>query len=113
MRMDMKLCQEPFEKIASKEKTIELRLYDEKRRMLSVGDKIRFTLVDDDRQTIDATVVNLHLFSSFRELFSTDLFCKCGCQDMSIDQAVNNMRKYYTETQEEKYGVVGIEICID
>ncbi|MGN0789241.1 MAG: ASCH domain-containing protein [Christensenellales bacterium] len=109
----MKLWQEPFDKIKKREKTIELRLYDEKRRLLSVGDKIRFTLVDDDSQTIDATVVNLYLFSSFRELLSTDLFDKCGCGGTSIDQAVSNMRKYYTEKQEEEYGVVGIEIDID
>ncbi|MGN0796982.1 MAG: ASCH domain-containing protein [Christensenellales bacterium] len=109
----MKLCQEPFDKIGKHEKTIELRLYDEKRRLLSVGDDIRFTLVGDESQTIDATVVALHVYPSFRALFSTDLFNKCGCKGMSIEQAVDSMRKYYTKSEEEACGVVGIEIIID
>ena len=37
----MKLHASPFEKIKSGEKTIELRLFDEKRRQIKVGDTIR------------------------------------------------------------------------
>ena len=40
--MNMKLNKEPFEKIKSGEKTIELRLYDEKRRKIKAGDTICF-----------------------------------------------------------------------
>ena len=43
----MKLQLNPFEKIQSGTKTIELRLNDEKRQLLSVGDKIEFSLVDN------------------------------------------------------------------
>lgn len=55
-------------------------------------------------------VINLQQFSSFRELFLTKLFDKCGLGDVSIDEAVDSMSQYYTEKEETKYGVIGIEI---
>ena len=45
-------------------------------------------------------------------LFFTNLFYKCGYGDLSVDKAVESMRQYYTEYEEEKYGIIGIEICI-
>ena len=38
----MKLNRDPFEKIKSGSKTIEMRLFDEKRQRISVGDFIEF-----------------------------------------------------------------------
>ena len=39
----MKLNPAPFEMIKSGQKTIELRLYDEKRQLVNIGDEIVFT----------------------------------------------------------------------
>ncbi len=108
----MKLRREPFDNIINGIKTIELRLYDEKRQLINVGDKIMFSLIDGFSQQVETVVVKLHRFTSFRELFLTNHFCKCGCGDLSIDEAVERMRQYYTENEEEKYGIIGIEICI-
>ena len=44
--VEMKLDKEPFEKIKSGEKTIELSLYDEKRRKIREGDIIVFICRD-------------------------------------------------------------------
>ena len=81
--------------------------------MIKVGDKIRFSLIDEPNQTVETTVIKLHGFSSFKELFLTELFSKCGCGGMTIEDAVKSMRQYYTKEQEEKYGVLGIEIIIN
>ena len=43
MNHEMNLHNEPFKKIMEGTKTIELRLYDVKRRALKVGDVIEFT----------------------------------------------------------------------
>lgn len=40
---EMKLHESPFKKIKSGKKTVELRLYDDKRRKINIGDKILFT----------------------------------------------------------------------
>ena len=42
MEFSMKLQPLPFSMIESGRKTIELRLYDEKRRLIAIGDTIRF-----------------------------------------------------------------------
>ncbi len=48
----MKLRPNPFSMIKSRQKTIELRLYDEKRQLLSVGDIIRFVNTKDETDVL-------------------------------------------------------------
>ena len=43
MKYNMKLNNEPFNLIKNGTKTVELRLNDEKRKLLNIGDKIEFT----------------------------------------------------------------------
>ena len=40
---NLKLQQKPFNSIKNKEKTIEMRLYDDKRKLIKTGDEIIFT----------------------------------------------------------------------
>ncbi len=40
--IEMHLADEPFEKIKSGEKTVEIRLYDEKRKAIKIGNGIVF-----------------------------------------------------------------------
>ena len=56
----MNLASEPFEQICSGAKTIELRLYDEKRQAVSAGDTIIFTNLADNHQ-VRAKVLELRL----------------------------------------------------
>ena len=110
---EMKLNSAPFEMIKSGEKTIELRLYDEKRRQVKVGDKIIFTN-NTTGETLNTTVAKLHRFDSFEELYKTLPLLKCGYTAESVDNAgPDDMKKYYSEAQQKKYGVVGIELCLD
>ena len=44
MKYNMKLNNEPFNLIKNGTKTVELRLNDEKRKLLNIGDKIEFTI---------------------------------------------------------------------
>ena len=51
----MKLNRDPFEKIKSGSKTIEMRLFDEKRQRISVGDFIEFSSAEKNTDTSDCT----------------------------------------------------------
>ena len=107
----MKLHAAPFENIARGIKTIELRLYDEKRRTVKVGDEIEFTHSKDATRTLHARVVALHVFPSFTELYQSLPLLKCGYTESDIATAdPSDMDLYYTKEQQQKYGVVGIEI---
>ena len=110
MKHKMNLIKEPFDKIASGQKTIELRLYDEKRRAVGVGDVITFVCTEDSRQ-ISTRVVALYVFDSFEELYRTMPLTSCGYTSENVHRArPEDMEKYYSAEEIRKYGVVGIEI---
>ena len=106
----MNLASEPFEQISSGAKTIELRLYDEKRQTVSAGDTIIFTNLADNRQ-VSAKVLKLHIFNSFKELYNNLPLNKCGYAEQDLDSASpDDMLAYYPKEKQERYKVVGIEI---
>ena len=114
MKHYMNLCPEPFEMIRSGEKTIELRLNDEKRKAISVGDTIVFTNTQDNSRQISTTVTALHKFKNFAELYSNLPLLKCGYTEEDIDSAKpEDMNVYYSKELEEKYGALGIELAVD
>ena len=106
MIYQMKLKDNPFRRISEGRKTIEIRLYDEKRRLVQPDDYIEFTNMEDGKK-IKTKVIKLHLFNSFKELFD-----KFDNSYLGHDEKVDykRMYDYYTEEEEKEYGVVGIEI---
>lgn len=112
MKHRMNLAPQPFEMIADGTKTIELRLYDEKRRGIGVGDEITFVHTES-KEEIRAKVIALHLFDSFKELYHALPLLKCGYTEADVASArPSDMDVYYTAEQQEQYGVVGIEIAV-
>ena len=108
---NMKLNSSPFEMIKSGQKTIELRLFDEKRQQVKVGDKIVFTNTTTG-ETLNTTVVKLHRFDSFEELYKSLPLLKCGYTTENVDNAKSSdMEQYYSVGEQNKYGVVGSELC--
>ena len=111
MEFKMKLDSLPFLMIESGRKTIELRLYDEKRRRIAVGDTIRFSDLKKPEKTILTEVKELFIFNSFDELYSVLPLTECGYTIETVESASpKDMLKYYTPEQEKQYGVVGIRI---
>ena len=107
---EMKLRPEPFAKIKSGTKTIELRLYDEKRQKIQVGDVIIFTSTESGEQ-IRSIVKKLHRFDSFEVLYKSLPLLKCGYTPEDVDTAQpSDMEAYYSTEEQQKYGVVGIEL---
>ncbi len=108
---EMNLHDAPFASIASGQKVIELRLWDEKRRMIKVGDQICFRKKSDE--SITAIVYALHLFSDFSALYEA-LIPLVGAIGLGYAPGETpdpaDMLDYYTEERIAQYGVVGIEI---
>lgn len=113
MVYEMKLNPEPFEKIRDGRKNVELRLYDEKRRKLEIGDDIIFTRLPDEEEKIAVRVKALLRFESFEDLFKMIPPERCGNEvGTPASEAALGMRKYYSEEQERKHGVLGIGISV-
>ncbi|MCI5702626.1 MAG: ASCH domain-containing protein [Bacilli bacterium] len=108
MKHEMKLNNEPFECIKNGTKTIELRLNDEKRKLLTVGDYIEFTnRVTNEKLLVE--VIDLFKYNSFEELYKHFNKIEMG---YSINEEANpkDMENYYSKEEQEKYGVLGIKI---
>lgn len=111
MKHNMRLNARPFNMMKQGIKTIELRLYDDKRKMIRVGDEIEFTNSTVPDLSLRCHVVALHIFSSFEELYSALPLLKCGYTDSDISTASpSDMDLYYSKENQNKYGVIGIEI---
>ena len=107
---NMKLHPSPFEMIKCRKKTIELRVYDEKRQRIKPGDEIIFTNTETG-ETLHTTVIRLHRFDSFEELYNALPLLECGYTVDDISKAhPSDMQQYYSAEEQKKYGVVGIEI---
>jgi len=106
----MKLKPEPFSAIKRGVKTFELRLYDEKRRAVRIGDLIEFTSTESG-ETCVRRVAALHLFASFSELYAALPLDKCGYTEENIESASpDDMNIYYSPEEQSNFGVVAIEL---
>lgn len=107
----MKLRPLPFSGIASGRKTIELRLLDEKRRRIRVGDTLIFSNTDDDTATLTCAVRALYVFANFDDLYRALPLEKCGYLPEEVSRAsAKDMEQYYSAQEQALYGVIGIEI---
>ncbi len=103
----MKLNQEPFEKIKNGTKTVEFRLYDEKRRTVQIGDEIEFSKLPELQEKLLVKVIDLYKEESFAKLFKKVF---AGGDENEVRKKAESMYKFYTPEKEKEYGVVGIKI---
>ena len=103
----MKLNESPFERIKNGTKTIEFRLYDEKRRKIKIGDKIEFSKLPELQEIILVEVVDLYREETFEKLFK-----KLYTDEEEIKRKTNSMYQYYSPEKEKEYGVIGIKISL-
>lgn len=109
----MNLSPSPFSRIADGSKTIELRLNDEKRQKIAVGDTIVFTHTET-KETLSAKVLALHKFPDFEALYKALPLEKCGYKVSELATAhYTDMEEYYSQEKIQKYGALGIEITLD
>ena len=106
MTHKMRLVDFAFRKMQEGEKTIEIRLNDEKRRLIKIGDIIEFEHIDTG-EILKTEVINLYKFDTFQELFDTFEHTKLGISDNDDASIMNN---FYTKEDQEKYKALGIEI---
>lgn len=113
MTHTLNLSPQPFAMMQSGRKTIELRLWDEKRSQIRVGDTLRFVHTDDSARTLTARVTALHRFPNFAALYAALPLDKCGYlpEEVAIASPAD-MNVYYSAEKQACYGVVGIEIAL-
>ena len=109
----MKLNAGPFALMAGGLKTIELRLNDEKRQTVQIGDRIVFSNASNENEQITVQVVDLHRFGDFAELYTSLPLDTCGYLPEQMGTASPaDMDAYYSAEQQARYGVLGIEVTL-
>ena len=89
-------------------KTIEMRLYDEKRKKIKVGDTIVFTN-NKTKDLLCVKVTNLFVYDSFETLYKNFAKHEIGYMDNEIANP-SDMELYYPKEKQDKYGVLAIQI---
>ena len=105
---EMRLNNEPFNKIKEGTKTVELRLLDEKRKTLRIGDKIVFTNRDNNEK-IDVLITNLFKADNFAPIYEKYSKVAMGYNEED-DAKPEDMEEYYSKEEIKKYGCIAIEI---
>lgn len=105
--MEMRLNEAPFNLIKNGLKRIEVRLNDDKRQKLNIGDEIKFK----NRKTgeiINTKVIDLLYYSSFPLLAKNNNISDFGSKNK--DKLLASLNALYKEEEVKKYGVLGIVI---
>lgn len=104
----MNLQPKYFDFIKDGTKRIELRLYDEKRRSIQLGDIIEFAKSDDEK--FKAEVVGLLRYNSFADLFEDFDISILADSPMTKQELLEVLGEFYSEEKQAEFGVIGIRI---
>lgn len=108
MEMIVHLHSDVFEIVKKGIKDIEVRVNDEKRRKLNVGDSLVFLKRPLEDEMIKVKVKSLEYYDNFKELVNhydmKRIYLECYTKEMYLKE----MERFYTEDEQKKYGVVAI-----
>lgn len=103
----MHLESEIFDLVNNNIKDIEIRLNDEKRKKLKVGDIINIVNRESNK-SINVKIINLEYFQSFNECINNYDLNRLYNNKITCNEFIQLLYKFYTKEDEIKYGVVAI-----
>ena len=101
-----------FDKVKDGTKTVEMRLYDEKRKHLRVGDQILFRERDNELNKVRTIIRKIEVYKNFNELYGFYNKVALG-YDENQEANPKDMEKYYPIEKQNEFGVVAITIELD
>ena len=110
MTHEMKLQPKYFDYILNGTKRIEIRLNDEKRKKIKLGDIIKFLKETDLKESFEAQVIGLLKYNSFEELLRDYDISILSDANMTKDELISTLEQFYTKEKQKQYGVLGIRI---
>lgn len=104
----MRLQEKYFNLVQQGKKTIELRLFDEKRQLIRVGDVIEFCFAERPEIRCLKTVISIYRAQNFEQLcFMIDVY-RAGFEN--AEELIKEVSKFYSLEEQSKYGVIAIEL---
>ncbi|KAB8135753.1 ASCH domain-containing protein [Gracilibacillus oryzae] len=112
MKHNMGLYETPFNSIKTGKKIVEVRLNDEIRRKVRIGDNITFTKLSGSKETLTVEVTELREFPTFREMYKSIPAKDFDAVGGSIDEMVQQTYQIYSPEQEKEWGTLAINIRV-
>lgn len=110
MENKIKLQPQYYNYILYGTKRIEIRLYDEKRQQIKIGDTIIFLKEPDLNESFKAKVTGLLRYNSFEDMFKDFDTSILSDKSMTKKDLINVLEQFYTKEKQKQYGVLGIRI---
>lgn len=108
MKHLMKVQLKYYEAIKDGIKQIELRLYDEKRKEIKLGDTIEILKEPDLKERILVKVIGLLHYESFPMLLRDFDSSILAGSTVSKEELLRDLEVYYPKEKQAKFGVLGI-----
>ena len=108
MEMIVHLDDDVFKIVKEGKKDIEVRVNDEKRRKLKVGDTLIFLKRPNEDEEIRAKVIALDYYDTFESLVCNYEMERIYKADYTKDQWLKEMDRFYTLDEQKEWGVVAI-----
>lgn len=106
----MGLYEEYFKAIKNGKKTVEVRLNDEKRRKIKIGDTIEFIKVPERNETMQVKVTELRSYDTFKSMYKEIPFEEFDCEGWTMKEMIDGRYDIYTPEQEKQWGTLAISI---
>lgn len=107
MTHKMNLQDKYFDFIKNGTKRIELRLNDEKRQQIKIGDSIEFS---NEKYKFTTKVIGLLKYQDFKTLFNDFGIEILAERTMTKEELLGVLSEFYTPEKQEKFGVLGIRV---
>lgn len=106
----MGLYGEYFEPIKEGKKKVEVRLNDEKRREIKIGDTIEFRKLPEQNETLKVNVTELRKYPAFQAMYEDIPFSDFDCGGWTMEEMIKGTFEIYTPEQEKVWGALAIGI---
>lgn len=108
METKVHLHPDVFEIVKQGIKDVEVRVNDEKRRKLHVGDTLIFLKRPLEDEQIVKKVKALEYYDNFKELVEYYEMKRIYLENYTKEMYLNEMARFYTQEEQDEYGVVAI-----
>ncbi len=105
---EMKLEAVPFDYILNGTKRIELRLNDEKRQKVKIGEIIKFYKLPELEETLEVKIIGLLKYTSFKELIKDFDILILADKLITKEQLIEDLNRFYSLEEQNLYSVLGI-----
>ena len=110
---ELKLRSKYYDYILNGTKRIELRLFDDKRQLINIGDRIKFLKYENLDESFEVRVVGLLRYNSFEDLFNDFDISILADETMTKEELLDVLGEFYTKEKQEEFGVLGIRIKLE